>query len=53
LKSVALTVGVKIGKKGILLKDFQKDLGVECRLQEAGEGGLADSNDPFDGNIHG
>jgi hypothetical protein len=53
LKGVTLTVGVKIGKKRVLLENFQQDLSIEYRLKQASEGRLADSNDPFDGNIHG
>jgi len=53
LKGVAFAIGVKIGEKGILLKNFQKDFSIECILKKAGEGRLADSNDPFDGNVHG
>src|SRR5512134_926995 len=52
LKGVTFAIGVKIGEKGILLKHFQQDFGVECWLKKAGEGRLADSDDPFDGNIH-
>jgi hypothetical protein len=53
LKGVAFTIGVKVGEKGILFKDFQKDFGVEWLLKQAGEGRLADSDDPFNGDIHG
>ena len=53
LVSVKLAIRGGIGKKRILLKNFQKDFGVERILKKAGEGRLADSNDPFDGNIHG
>jgi len=53
LKGVAFTVSIKIGEKGILFKHFQQNFGVECWLKKAGEGRLADSDDPFDGNVHG
>ena len=53
LKGITFAVSVKIGEKGILFKYFQQDFGVECWLKKAGEGRLADSDDPFDGNIHG
>jgi hypothetical protein len=52
LKCVSFAVVVKIGKKGVLLEDLQNDFGVECRLKKAGEGGLTDSYDPFDGYVH-
>jgi hypothetical protein len=52
LKGVAFTVGVEIREKGILLENLKKDLGVKGGLQQAGEGRLSDSDDPFDGNIH-
>jgi hypothetical protein len=51
LKGVALTISIKIGEKGILLEDLQKDFGVKYGLKQAGKGRLADSDDPFDGNI--
>lgn len=52
LKSIALTVAIKIREERILLEDFQNDLGIECRLKQAGKGRLTDSDDPFDGNVH-
>src|SRR5436189_2911579 len=52
LKGITFAIRVEIGKKGILLENFQKDFGIECILKKAGEGRLADSNDPFDGNVH-
>src|SRR5687767_863686 len=53
LKCISFAVAVEIGEKRILLKDLQKNFGVEHRLKKAGQGGLADSDDPFNGNIHG
>jgi hypothetical protein len=53
LKSIPFAVGVKVRKKWILFEYFQQNFGVECWLKKAGEGRLSDTNDPFDGNIHG
>jgi hypothetical protein len=53
LESIAFAVAVEIGEEGILFENFQQDFGIKCVLKKAGEGGLADSDDPFNGNIHG
>jgi hypothetical protein len=52
LKRVTLTICIEIGEKRIFLKHFQKDFSVERWLKHTGEGRFADSNDPFDGNVH-
>ena len=52
LKSVARPVAVEIRQKRILLEHLEQNLRIERRLQQAGQGGLADANDSFDGNVH-
>jgi hypothetical protein len=52
LKGITFAVSVEIGEKRILLENFQEDFGIECWLKKAGEGRFADSDDPFNGNIH-
>ena len=53
LKGISFTVTVEIGKEWVLFKDFENDFGVESRFEKAGEGGLTDSDHPFDGYVHG
>ena len=52
LEGVARPVGVEIGEEGILLEDLEQDLGFESGLEQARQGGLADADDTFDGNVH-
>jgi hypothetical protein len=53
LKGISFTVAIEIGEERVLFKDFQNNFGVECGLKQAGEGGLTDSDHPFDGYVHG
>ncbi len=52
LEGVALPVAVEVGQEGILLERLEEQLGGKHRLEQPGQGGLADTDDTFDGQIH-
>ena len=52
LEGVSGAVTVKIGEKRILLENFEQQFGLKTGLQQAGQGGLANADDPFNGNVH-
>jgi len=52
LEGVARPVGVEVAEEGIFLEDFEHQLGLELRLQQPGEGCLADPDDALDCKKH-
>jgi hypothetical protein len=52
LEGVALAIGVEVREEGVLLEHFQEQLGVELRLQQAGQRGLPYPDHAFNGDIH-
>jgi hypothetical protein len=40
-----------LGRERVILDDFEQNLGVVARLQQAGQRRLADADDAFDGDV--
>jgi hypothetical protein len=53
LEGIAGPVGVEIGEEGVFLEDLEQQVCFECRCEQAGQGGLPDADNTFDGDVHG
>jgi len=52
LEGIAAAVAIKVGEEGIFLENFEQKVGRKSGVDKARQGGLADSDNAFDGYIH-